>query len=78
VQAWQSPPQFELQQTLSTQKALKHSPLSAQDVPFSFLQEPSPSHETVAPEQSMAAFVSSSPEGMFVHVPAVMIDTLHD
>jgi hypothetical protein len=78
VQAWQRPPQLELQQTPSMQNALKQSPMTAHVEPFSFLQLPMPSHETVVPEQSIVALRSSWPAGMFVHAPAVMIETLHD
>jgi hypothetical protein len=57
--AWHRPPQLELQQTPSAQKALKQLPLIVQAVPGSPLQAPKPSHDTVAPEQSMVALVSS-------------------
>ena len=53
-----------------------HSLLAPQDVPWSFLHVPMPSHELV-PMLVVVALVSSWPVGIFVQTPALP-ETLQD
>jgi hypothetical protein len=65
-----------LQQVLSTQLPLRHSPFSVQPAPWLFLQLPAPSH-ACGLTQVLGA-VLSGPAGMGAHVPApLMLQAWH-